>query len=145
LSKLFQCSLDPVIRLHRLLEQRQEAVLQIAQSKLNDCRRKVDSCSQVVRELSEIAVSADQATPGIELQLREMRRRAVLMVMSMLRAEVDVAGNDVRAQTELLSRTRQEREKVETIRDSMKELWTLRRARQEQRWMDEMFLLRRRR
>jgi flagellar export protein FliJ len=137
--------LDSIIRLRGLLEERQEAVLKRSQAKLNDCKRSLESLSRIERELACIPSAVNDVRPAIDLHVRGMRRQMVTITLGTLRTEVEKLGSDVGLQREKLRQARQDCEKVETIRDSARELWLQQKTRKQQRWMDEMYLLRRRR
>jgi flagellar export protein FliJ len=139
----FHSPLDSILRLRRLLEERQESSLRIAQSNLNECEQTFNNMSHIERGLANYASSL-QGVPAIDLHVLEMRRRVVLEMLVRLREKLPSLRDQVAIEHDKLMQVRQEREKLETLTDSARKLWLRQKARKEQLWLDEMFLMRRR-
>jgi flagellar export protein FliJ len=138
----FQSSLDAIVRLRRLLEERQEAKLQFAQSRLNDCKHSLKQMLRVEGRLADHGSALNEPIPAIDLHVVEMRRRMVGEMVSILRKRLVTLSEVAGAEYGKLMLARREREKVETLRDSAKALWLRQRVRKDQRWLDELFLMR---
>lgn len=126
------------------MEERQESNLRSAKSKLNDCRQSLKEMLRQEIGLAGLASSRNEVIPAIDLHVAEMRRRMVVEMISGLRTSLVRLSEIVAVEYGKLMPARQEREKIESIRDSAGALWVRQRARREQLWLDEMFLMRRR-
>jgi len=140
----FRSSLDVLLRVRRSLQRQQELLLQEANRKVAALQRERDGIK------AQIAANAQRELLGLQSGLRAAELHFDLLCRSALRARYHAvetelskaqALQEARAQSFRLAR--QQREVLETLRQQQLQTYRQQAARQDQRRLDDLFLVRR--
>jgi flagellar export protein FliJ len=139
----FHFSLEPLLRLRRLLEEQQYMVLQRANQKINLSQQQLTIATQQLRSAqNEWLAQMTTGATGAELQyMRECEgNRKIAIEQHQIRHQQLVT--EMVAAREIYLRLRRESEVVQHLRDRAWEKWKVEQARREQQQLDEIFLMR---
>ncbi|HEV2469749.1 MAG TPA: flagellar export protein FliJ [Candidatus Sulfotelmatobacter sp.] len=139
----FQFSLQAVLNLRQSVEYQQELRLRAANQQLSAMRHLIDVIEQRIGQLENLSHSAINAG----LSASEMHFN--LVVKSRLESQRQEAGRELLrlqnlrdAQQRIFQQARRERETFETLRDQQLREYIRAASRREQRYADDVFLLR---
>lgn len=140
----FRFSLHVVLRVRQSLEHQQELLLQAANHRTTALRREIDDLERSMEEIA--AQRAGQLKSGLsaaELQFAVLCRSALWERRQQLEQSLNKAREERDACAQVFRKVRRDREVVETLRDRQFQLYRQLEARQNQRRLDDLFLLRR--
>ncbi len=141
---VFQFSLAVLLRFRKSIERQQEARLEHANQQATGLRRQIEDIERAVAEAT--ANDAQELASGLraaELHFSQVRREVLAERRAQREKELAVAI-EIQSQRRLAFQTaRQQREVVTSLRKRQLEGFREREARQEQRRLDDLFLLRR--
>lgn len=140
----FQFSLAALLRFRQSIEQRQEILLQQANQRVGGLRRGIESVQRATAEVT--ANDARELASGLraaELHFSQVRRSVLLEHGSRLEKELAAALQIQLQQRLAFQKARQQREVVDTLKEHQLQEFNQQESRDEQRRLDDLFLLRR--
>jgi flagellar export protein FliJ len=140
----FQFSLDAVLRLRQSLERQQVSLLREANQQMTALQLRIDNLNtqlsqRATQESAQLACSLSAA----ELQFIELCRTALMGQRGSLEKRLATAQRVRDACMAGFRLARQRREALETLRQMQVQIYRQQEARQNQRQLDDLLLLRR--
>jgi flagellar export protein FliJ len=139
----FRFSLQPLLRFRKSVEHQQELLLQEANHQVARARHQIESVDGCVAEMA--AREARELNSGVsaaELQFEDLCRSVLLEHRRQLE-KVLAQREDIRVhRSQAFHTARRQREVVDTLRQHQLQLYRHEEKRKEQRYLDELFLLR---
>jgi flagellar export protein FliJ len=138
----FHFFLDAVLRLRQSLERQQELLLREANQQMNAVQLRIDHLN------TQLALYAAQETQqsilsGAELHFMGLCRSVLLGQRGSLEKRLATAQTIRNSRMTSFRQARQQREVLETLRHTQVQLYRQNEARQNQRQLDDLLLLRR--
>ncbi len=141
---LFHSSLDVVLRARRGLERQQELLLQEANGRVATVQHELDQIrTQIEADAQRKLLQLKSGITAAELHFDLLCCSALRVRCHAVETELSKAQalREVRAQSFRMAR--QQREVLETLRQQQLQIYRQQAARQDQRRLDDLFLLRR--
>jgi len=140
----FRFPLQSLLRFRQSLEHHEQMLLQAANQKVSEVRRKIDSLEQCQNRRSDLQRQGLSAgLSGAELQFDTLCNAALEDYRHVLENELVQLEKLRDKQEEVFRRARMQREILESIRDVQLRAYQAEKNRREQRSLDDLFLMRR--
>jgi flagellar export protein FliJ len=140
----FHFSLDSVLRLRRSLERQQELSLREANQQVTALQLRIDSVNaQLLERTTQGNLQLASQSSGAELQFMQLCRSTLLAQRSNLGKRLATAQAVRDSYVASFRQARQQREVLETLRQTQAQVYRQHEARQNQRRLDDLLLLRR--
>jgi flagellar export protein FliJ len=140
----FRFSLAAVLLFRQKMEHQQEMLLLESNQRVHRVRTEIENADSAMNSIAQR--EAQQLTSSLsaaELQFDLLCRSVLLRRLQTLEKEMAQAEQMCAAQRAVFRQARQQRETLETLKTHQLELYLQQETRQEQRSLDDMFLLRR--
>jgi len=139
----FRFPLQAVFHLRQSIEHQQEMLLRAANQRVGRVRHLLEQLDQCQRQ-AELLSSGEltSGTTAAELHLSVMKQNALRSERKNLERELARAENSRDQQQQAFRQARQQREMMQSLREHQFREYTRRENRQEQRRLDDLFLLR---
>jgi len=140
----FQFSLDAVLRLRQSLERQQESLLREANQQMAALQLRIDDLNaQMSIDAEREARQLASALSAAELQFIRLCRSLLLSQRSGLEKRLAAAQAARDSRMASFRQARQQREVLETVRQTQAQVYRQNEDRQSQRHLDDLLLLRR--
>ncbi len=140
----FRFSLAAVLLFRQKMENQQEMLLLESNQRVDRVRTEIEKADSALNSIAQR--EAHQLNSGLsaaELQFDLLCRSVLLRRLQTLEKEMAQAEQMCAAQRAVFRQARQQRETLETLKAHQLELYLQQETRQEQRSLDDLFLLRR--
>jgi flagellar FliJ protein len=140
----FRFSLQALLRFRKSMEHQQELLLQEANHQVARVRHEIESVDQCMAEMTaREARELDSGVSAAELQFEGLCRSVLLEHRRQLEKAL-AEREEIRVRrSQAFHQARQQREVVDTLRQNQLQTYRQQEKRAEQRYLDELFLLRR--
>lgn len=139
----FRFTLDVLLRVRQSVERQQELLLQEANQRLAGLRRRMEEVDAQLAQLTARKMrQLESGFSAAELQFDLLCRSVVLQQRAALEQEMAQAEAMRDARREIFREARRQREVIDTLRTHQLQAHRQQEMRQEQRRLDDMFLLR---
>ena len=140
----FRFTLDVLLRVRQSVERQQELLLQEANQHLTILRQRIEDLDAQMAQLTASKMrQLESGLSAAELQFDLLCRSVMLQQRAALEQEMSQAEAARDARRETFREARRQREVMDTLRNHQLQAHRQQEMRQEQRRLDDMFLLRR--
>ena len=137
----FRSTLQPILRLRKLIEENKELALRLAQLRFSSCTRDCTAAEDARTQVHAAISNIQHPTPAIELHFLASRQVAIAEKIRRLRRQVEDARVHAAAERNEYNLARRQRKQVEILYEIQQARWREKLAHAEQRAVDEMFLM----
>ncbi len=138
----FRFSFQPLLRLRRSLESREQLRLETIVKEVLRARQELERAEQENRAASQrLAAAMLHGMKGVELHFEQVCAAARQQIAEQLRSKLEELERLRAAQLAVLQKARQDREILESLRRRQYELYRQVHSRREQQQIDELFLM----
>jgi flagellar export protein FliJ len=140
----FQFSLEPVLRLRKSLERQQELLLREANRQMTALQLRIDNLNaQLSQHATLEALHLASTLSAAELQFMQLCRSVLLGQRGSLEKRLATAQAILDSRMISFRQAHQQREVLETLRQTQTQVYRQNEARQNQRQLDDLLLMRR--